>query len=416
MISRPLPLLLLLLLLLPTLVRAHSIFQNPLWVEYTETEITVRVHVSAKEICTAAGLPFDATSALDHEQLTEAAPKHRDYFLSHFHLSANGQELAGELVKVDAPVSWIPTPIDKNETAPTENDGPDRIHFTFYFRYPCPQPPQRITLTQNMMAEFSYTPGTPFNFSYVPRISRAGQPATDFGMLPAKATFDVATDFAPPVTADTPSTMPAKRTIWSSMRDFLRGGIHHVLTGYDHLLFAAALVLALRSFWEIFKIIGLFTLAHSITVSLCAYQLVHIPASVVEPLIAGSIVFVALENILFPQQARSRMRYVWTFAFGLIHGLGLGEALVENLQGFSVGLIALAVAAFCVGVEIGHLCIVGPLSMLMSLGREKGGAVFSARALKFGSIFVAVAGVYYLANALGWLPEHFTPEALFGGS
>ena len=382
--------------------------------EYTETDIEVRVHVSAKEICTAAGLPFDLDGQLDHEQLTDAAPKHWDYFKKHFQLSSNGQELAGELVKADPPDSWVPTPTDKNETTP--NDGPDRIHFTFHLKYACPQPPQRITLTQNMMAEFSYTPGTPFNFSYVPRIARKGKPSTDFGMLPANGTFDVATEFAPAVTEANAATQPAPRGLWSSLRDFLRGGIHHVLTGYDHLLFAAALVLALRSFWEIFKIIGLFTLAHSITVGLSAYQIVHVPASVVEPLIAGSIVFVALENIISPRQARSRMRYVWTFAFGLIHGLGLAGALVENLQGFSVGLIAMAVIAFCVGVEIGHLCIVGPLSVLMSFGRERGGEVFSARALKFGSIIVALAGVYYLANALGYLPENMTPEALLGGS
>jgi hypothetical protein len=408
--------LLILFLLLTVRSQAHSIFQNPLWVEYTEQEITVRVHVSAKEICTAAGLPFDATAPLDQEQLTEAAPKHWDYFKTHLRISVDSQEATGELVKVEPPTSWLPTPVDKNEVAPTVDDTPDRIHFTFHLRYPCTSPPQRITLTQNMMAEFSYMPGTPFNFSYVPRIGRAGQPAKDFGMLPAQGTFDVATDFAPPVTAATAASTPAPRSIWSSAREFMRGGIHHVLTGYDHLLFAAALVLALRNFWEVFKIIGLFTLAHSITVGLSAYQLVYVPQRVVEPLIAGSIVFVALENLLAPQQARSRWRYLWTFAFGLVHGLGLAGALVENLEGFSVGLIAMAVVAFCVGVEIGHLCIVGPLSLLMSVGREKGGEIFSARALRFGSIFVALAGVYYLVNALGYLPENLTPEALLGGS
>ncbi len=403
-------LLLLLGLCIPP-AQAHSIFHNPLWIEYTETEITARVPVSAREICTAAGLPLVQDGSLDREQLLEAAPKHLDYFLAHLELRADDAVMRGELVKIDPPSSWIPTPTDQDQTSPNTDDGSDRIHFTFYLRYPCVQPPQRISLAQTMMQEFAYTPGTPFNFSYVPRITRAGHATKDFGLLPAGGFFSVTTEFAD---AATKAAAPT-RTLWSSVRDFLRGGIDHVLHGYDHLLFAIALVLALRSFWDVFKIIGLFTLAHSITVTLSAYQLVHVPAAVVEPLIAGSIIFVAMENLLFPQQARSRARYVWVFAFGLIHGLGLAGALVENLQGFSVGLIALSVVAFCAGVEIGHLCIVGPLSLIMNLGREKGGAIFSQRAMKYGSIFVTAAGSYYLANALGLLPPNVTPEALFGG-
>lgn len=397
--------------------QAHPIFQNNLWVEYTETEMAANVQVTVKEICTAAGLPFNIDTPADRALIEDAAPKHLDYLLSHLHISANSQELKGSLVSVDPPIAWIPTPADLNAIAPNtpipKNEVTDRLHFFFKLKYPLTSPPYRVTISHEMMQEFSYAPGTPFNFSYHVRVPRKGKPATEFGTLAVGSTFDVATEFTPPASAA--ADLPEKRTHWTRAKEFIHEGVMHVLKGYDHLLFAAALVLALRGFWEVFRIIGIFTIAHSITVTLTCYQLVRVPSSIVEPLIAASIVIVALENVFFPSKARGKRRVAWTFFFGLVHGLGLAGALVENLHGFTVGMIALAVIAFCVGVEIGHLCIVAPLSVLMSGGRSVGGETFSKNAMRYGSILIAIGGIYYFLNAIQVMPESLSPETLFGG-
>lgn len=125
---------------------------------------------------------------------------------------------------------------------------------------------------------------------------------------------------------------------WTSIGQFFTQGLHHVLNGWDHLLFASALVLALTGFWEVFKVVGVFTIAHSITVTITALHGSRvIPPQFVEPAIAGSIIFVALENIVRKESALSTRRMIVAFLFGLVHGLGFGGALTESLSGKTGG-------------------------------------------------------------------------------
>jgi HupE / UreJ protein len=188
---------------------------------------------------------------------------------------------------------------------------------------------------------------------------------------------------------------------WDFIGSYLTKGIHHVLTGWDHLLFATALVLALTSFWEVFKIIGVFTVAHSITVVATALKGAELlPPSIVEPAIGASIIFVALENILRKDSALSARRMAVVFGLGLVHGMGFGGALLENLEGISGNAAAWAIAAFCVGVEAGHLCVVAPLSGALKIGRDAGGERFRSPALRWGSALIALGGCYYFAAAL----------------
>ena len=131
---------------------------------------------------------------------------------------------------------------------------------------------------------------------------------------------------------------------WNSLGTFFTFGVKHVLEGWDHLLFASALVLALRGFWEVFKVIGVFTLAHSITVSLTVVRGAPLlPEWFVEPCIAASIIFVALENIFLPGSAGSVRRLAVAFIFGLVHGMGLAGALLETLSDMSGAVVVWAV-------------------------------------------------------------------------
>ena len=171
-------------------------------------------------------------------------------------------------------------------------------------------------------------------------------------------------------------------------------------TGYDHLLFVAALVIATMSFWEMVKVIAAFTLAHTITLVLSVFDIFRLPTFIVEPVIALSIVFVALENVIAPQRAHSRLRLAVAFGFGLIHGLGFAGGLRDAMQGLpSIGLW-IALAAFSAGVEIGHQLVVLPLFGLLTLSRRKLSEGIHPSTLRYGSAAISCGGAYYLVVAL----------------
>ena len=141
--------------------------------------------------------------------------------------------------------------------------------------------------------------------------------------------------------------------VWSTMQRYLVTGIEHIFLGYDHIAFLVAIVLWARRLMPVIKVVTAFTIAHSITLSLAALQIVVIPSAIVEPAIAASIVFVALENF-FSRNVDGRWRVA--FAFGLIHGFGFASALQE--MGLPANAVVPALAAFNIGVEIGQLAIV----------------------------------------------------------
>ena len=88
---------------------------------------------------------------------------------------------------------------------------------------------------------------------------------------------------------------------------FIRAGIEHIFLGYDHIAFLLAVILWGRSLWPLVKVVTAFTLAHSLTLCLAVLDIVRLPSSVVEPLIAATIVFVAAENF-FVHDIRTRAR------------------------------------------------------------------------------------------------------------
>jgi hydrogenase/urease accessory protein HupE len=142
-------------------------------------------------------------------------------------------------------------------------------------------------------------------------------------------------------------------SLLSTLERYLVTGIEHIFLGYDHIAFLVAVVLWARRLVPVIKIVTAFTIAHSITLSLATLNVVVIPSSVVEPAIAASIVYVAVENF-FTRNIDGRWRV--TFAFGLIHGFGFAGALREI--GLPTNAVATALAAFNIGVEIGQVAIV----------------------------------------------------------
>jgi hypothetical protein len=150
---------------------------------------------------------------------------------------------------------------------------------------------------------------------------------------------------------------------------YLDEGVWHIWLGFDHILFLLSLLLPAvlvrrnrewrpaqsfrAAFVDVAKIVTAFTLAHSITLALAALGVVSLPSRWIESAIALSVVLAALNN-LFPIVARGR--WIAAFGFGLVHGFGFAGALQD--LGLPSGSLALSLAGFNVGVEIGQLAIV----------------------------------------------------------
>jgi hydrogenase/urease accessory protein HupE len=142
---------------------------------------------------------------------------------------------------------------------------------------------------------------------------------------------------------------------------FLAAGVEHIFLGYDHIAFLIAIILWASRLWPVVKAVTAFTFAHSITLSLAALDVVRIPSAIIEPAIAASIIYVAVENFT-TREAGKRWRE--TFLFGLIHGFGFASAFGE--LGLPKAKLIAALAAFNCGVEIGQVLIVATAFGLLS--------------------------------------------------
>jgi hydrogenase/urease accessory protein HupE len=170
-------------------------------------------------------------------------------------------------------------------------------------------------------------------------------------------------------------------------------GVEHILTGYDHLLFLLVLILRGGNVWSLLKIITAFTLAHSFTLALAALDIVTLPSAIVESVIALSIAYVALENLL-PRYAVSR-RWTVSFIFGLVHGFGFSSALRE--VGLPKDGLLLSLLNFNLGVEVGQLTVV--LMVIPILIWVKTKTWEPRMATAFSSVVLAVGGALFIQRA-----------------
>ena len=153
-----------------------------------------------------------------------------------------------------------------------------------------------------------------------------------------------------------------------AVRLFVVEGIRHILSGTDHLLFLFCLVIPFRRFRRLLVVVTAFTVAHSITLIASAYGMGPDAGwfpPLVETLIAASIVYLALDNILAPAVV-SRRRWLIAFGFGLVHGFGFSFALRDTMQLAGSHLLT-SLLAFNVGVEIGQVTVLAVLLPALAL-------------------------------------------------
>jgi hypothetical protein len=145
--------------------------------------------------------------------------------------------------------------------------------------------------------------------------------------------------------------MKSHQVIW----DYIKIGYQHIIPlGLDHILFILCVFLLNTKFKQIVLQASMFTLAHTLTLGLSAYGILNPPGQIIEPMIALSIVLLALENI-FSNKVKP-WRVVMVFIFGLVHGMGFAGALSQ--LGLPSYAFATALISFNVGVELGQLSII----------------------------------------------------------
>jgi hypothetical protein len=360
---------------------AHPLSQGSLDITIYPGRLTVIARVTTEEVKVVNSStgenplpgPWAATGTSSFDQ-------HAEYLAAHLHFIADEKPLIGKVIKV---------------MPPTDDSATQNAFATEELEYALPAGvPRVIELRQDVLADGHFAPGAAWDSMYVVRIGEAGKPALEG--LPLTRTQPI--NFVP----GSSSSHINKGQLF---RDYFKEGIHHILTGYDHVLFISALVLASRSLWDLVKVVSAFTLSHTITLTLASLGLVAVSTRISEPLISASIVFVALQNVIWPKQSRGWPRLAAAFFFGLFHGLGFAGGFIDAMHAMHGQNVLLAILAFSVGVETGHQLVVIPLFTALKIARnvpssEVARVKFFFAVQRLGSAAISLAGLYFLVFAL----------------
>ena len=190
-----------------------------------------------------------------------------------------------------------------------------------------------------------------------------------------------------------------RRGVFETLGLYVVVGARHILPGgLDHILFVLAIFLAARRAASLIWQISAFTLAHTITLALAATGVVNLPASFVEPFIAFTIAFVAIENLLFRDVVRWRPAVV--FIFGLIHGLGFASFF--SALDLPVGLFWSALIGFNIGVEVGQLSIIALAAVAVHwvFRTSAEDARYEKWIVRPGSALIGLSGLWWGISAL----------------
>jgi hydrogenase/urease accessory protein HupE len=271
---------------------------------------------------------------------------------SRFSLAADGRPLMPR---------WTPTP----------EILPDRQSLRFDIRYELPSPPGRLLITAAM---FPYDPNHQ-TFVNVYEGEALTQAILDRGR-PGFEYFS-----------------GSRQGVAAVIRRFIPAGVHHILIGPDHLLFLVGLLLLGGSLRQLLIVVTSFTLAHSLTLSLAALNIVSPPARIIEPAIALSIVYVGADNLL--ARGGRDVRAWIAFAFGFIHGFGFANVLREmDLPARALGW---SLFSFNIGVEFGQLLVVVAVASALTAVRSR--SEMAGRQVAFaGSILVIAAGAFWFVQ------------------
>jgi hypothetical protein len=352
-------------------VQAHIASNGFVVAEVKGQEISGSVELAVRDVELAVGVDTNHDGKVTWGEVRANAPQLLQYIGQHLLLSAQDSACVLNLgalqinERVDGSYVWLP--------------------FTAH----CPAAVQRLSIHYSMMDDIDPSHRGLLTLT-------AGQ-VTQSGVLggpSARTAFSVYS--------------PSK---WRTFVEYLQAGIWHIWSGIDHLLFLLSLLLPAvlirrHQHWEpvtavrpalfsILKVVTAFTLAHSITLTLAALNVVRLPSRLTESVIAASIIVAAVNNI-FPVVTDSRARIA--FAFGLLHGFGFASVLAD--MGLPSGARLLSLVAFNLGIETGQLAVV--LAVMPIAYAVRASLVYRRAVLPWGSAAIA-------AVALVWLVQRALP-------
>ena len=370
--------LLLIGLLCPGLLQGHPYLQARLHGTWQRTQLSLQAEVTLEEAqATDAAPPKRPASAKD---LRASFERYAAHLASGIEVDIGGQALEPEVSVLELPSMQA-----------LAQDGP-ASKATYLFSVAIPSGVSgRLRLTQDLLKGKTDALGSPWVSNYHVLVADREHQRDLQGVLSPTQPF-----IADPAVPSTKLGLA-----WA----YVREGVHHILTGYDHLLFISALTLAATSPLNLLAVVGMFTLAHTLTLVLAVLGYAHLSSSIVEPGIAASIVVVALLDLAGSRQGHGQDLLGWrrlgvAFGFGLFHGLGFAGGLLEAMQSMQGASQGLALLSFSAGVELGHLSVVLPLFFGLRYLRKKISASAGPAILRWGSLAIALAGSYYLFEAL----------------
>ncbi|HEY3321188.1 MAG TPA: HupE/UreJ family protein [Planctomycetota bacterium] len=396
-------------------VSAHITMQSALELIVFPDRVEIVIHPTLGESHIALSFLPDGDNLCSRKMLLELLPKHAQYILDRLIVKSDGERVTGRVLRIES--SSIPeSGLTMGELITTS------VHYTF--EYKLSKPPTMVTFEQDVYKD-RYFSGQPYDFIYLAKYRQSVDKVADALPVSHKNTLNIPCVWPEPTPEPNPDekaqrveksndsvAAPAVKTranFWSTGGEYALHGLRHIIpSGFDHLLFVSALVLAVSRLWELVKIVTAFTLAHSVTLTLAVLGWVRLPGYIVEPVIAGSIIFVAVENLFWPDRGKGNLRLAVAFAFGLFHGMGFAGGLLDAMAGMPAGSASVAIGSFSLGVETGHQLVVLPLFgiMMLLLRRQYDDIARREQAtrltLRLGSTLIAVGGCYYMIAAI-WL-------------
>ena len=292
--------------------------------------------------------------------------------------AAKAQINENVLAKMTVLGDMIPCPVALTNAALTEEDG-----LVVSGAATCTPTPREVTL------RFGLADALSSGHRHVARLvgaTRTDRPLhrgdRDVSWTPSEATSSAAS-------AEGPSAAP------KTLDGFVSMGVHHILEGWDHILFLLGLVIVFTTRRSLLAMVTAFTIGHSISLALATLDVVNPSSRIVEPLIALSIGYVGIEN--FVRKTPSK-RWLIAFPFGLIHGFGFAGAMKEI--GITRADAAVPLFGFNLGVEMGQLMVLAVAVPLISWLRKQ--EWFTKKGAPASNLLIAAVGLSLCVVRVVW--------------
>ncbi len=375
----------LVLITLASTAQAHKYNESYVYFDVTEDSLSGRVEATLTDLARLQQGTVDVETALTRDEVLAAQQEIFDYFENRMNLSSEGQPYQVEFDDISFLDTSVDTFAQLHFKVLNITETPTTIQMSYDGLFSDVDPAHRGfaligSNTRNGMDE---------NEAYISLIFAPGDGEKNL-YLNDEPTRDIALTF-------------------------FEHGVWHIWLGFDHVLFLLTLLLgavmrienqrwvpseSIRdSLRETVKIVTVFTVAHTITLCLATFEVITLPVTLVEAVIAFSIAAVAIGNLV-PRFHAGSWKVV--FLFGIFHGFGFANVL-EPL-GLDPTRKALGLATFNIGVEVGQLAIVLVLFPIFFALRRL--TAYRVIGLQFGSVaLIAIAAFWFYERTVGWFPE-----------